>query len=164
MKSRLGGWPGRRGCGGRPRCLRWSLRRGARLGGVGVERGWGVVGRDGERVVGARACSQKVHRLVETPREENPLREDPAPAYAAPGRCARRQRHHSRSQTDARLSERHRGDGDPDTAPTEAAAGGPWQLARSATQRPRRATTRIFSNTYCFNTPTSPPSLNTTIA
>ena len=40
----------------------------------------------------------------------------------------------------------------------------PWQLARSATQRPRRATTRIFSNTYCFNTPTSPPSLNTTIA
>ena len=50
-----------------------------------MERGWGVVVRDGERVVGARACSQKVHRLVETPREENPLREGRTSVARHPG-------------------------------------------------------------------------------
>ena len=33
---------------------------------MGVERGWGVVGRVRERVVGARACSQQVNRLVDS--------------------------------------------------------------------------------------------------
>ena len=85
--------------------------------GVGCHRSSRRANRWGEDV------QLKVTSATKTPREENPLREDQTSVARHPGvaLARRRQRHHSPSQTDARLSERHLGDGDPDTPPTEAA-------------------------------------------
>ena len=56
-----------------------------------MERGWGVtvVGRVGERVVGARACGQRFIGYKNAPRRK-PVARRSHQRRAAPGRCARR--------------------------------------------------------------------------
>ena len=118
LEVEVGCLAGRRGCGGRPRCLRWSLGRGRVLA-VWV---WSRCGAGLWRRRSSRRASRwgegvwsKIHRLQKRPAKKTRCAKI-TPASRGT-RALRSPRHHSRSQTDARLSERHQGDSDPDTAP-----------------------------------------------